>query len=574
MKNKLFKFFLGSSCLATVAPFAASCGIQIDHTYDEIVKELETSLYQEFEELDKRPRHSHELHDAFVYLTQHITDLGYEPKFDDYGKVKCRAPDDKEFGNIWFDVPATKGMENKEKVILQGHYDLVWAFKGQEHKDDPITLVKEKDANGKTIVHSKDYLTSIGADDGAGIALVLALLQNKNFKHGPLRVLFTADEETACTGGGYIYEEDAGKPDSEKIIDSDYLINVDGETEGEIAIGSAGVLQCDFGADFSSETGEAIVKDDGMHKYTLTVDGLIGGHSGIDINKNGGNAIKIANQIISKFCTKYNDEHFYIISYKTPNLAKDSFNAIPKKCVVEFVTTPTREIDIGGTKTLSLNEIVTEYEKVLRLEYPVETEMTITLQEDKTDSTYKTYNDEFSRSIVRLINDIPFGVEVWKDKVGGMPYASSNIAPIDIDADNGVNPPSFDIKTYSRVNKEDNWLFLYYLKLRTAADDSIGDQAFKLNTWMPSYDAKESQKGFVNAISKTMKSFGVEPLCDEGHGGLETSWFSLDNPSIKMAPIGPNIQNCHQVTETWEFDTSLNLAKVVLKTLASMPNKQ
>ena len=239
------------------------------------IKDLEPkSVWTAFYELSQVPRPSKHEEKAQQFLL-------------DWGKEHGVSVRKDETGNIIFTKPATPGYENRRGVILQAHVDMVpqkTADTVHDFLKDPI----QTQIDGEWVTAKG---TTLGADDGIGVSLALAALEDKTLKHGPIEVLITYDEETGMTGAENL------KPGE---FEGDILLNLDSEAEGELYIGCAGGL--DGMADFPYKTVKA---GDGYVSYKLTVKGLEGGHSGQDIVLYRANANKIAVRILLPLLEKY-----------------------------------------------------------------------------------------------------------------------------------------------------------------------------------------------------------------------------------------------------------------------------
>ncbi|MCF0212548.1 MAG: M20/M25/M40 family metallo-hydrolase, partial [Bacteroidales bacterium] len=227
------------------------------------IKDLEPKdLWNNFYSLTQCPRPSK--HEEVV--RQFLVDWAKKKNID------CRVD---AVGNVIMSKPATKGMENRKGVILQAHMDMVpQARAGKEHNflTDPIETKIVGDW-----VYACD--TTLGADDGMGVAAAMAVLESKTIKHGPLEVLITTDEETGMTGAFGLKKGE---------LKGDYLLNLDSETEGELYVGCAGGIDATITLPYATET-----LPKGYVAMKLTIGGLLGGHSGMEINSGRVNANKL-----------------------------------------------------------------------------------------------------------------------------------------------------------------------------------------------------------------------------------------------------------------------------------------
>ena len=214
-----------------------------------------------------------------------------------------------DLGNIWADIPASNGFENMPRIALQAHIDMVYAV-GQN--PDKTGKILTKIENGCLTTGGT---SSLGADCGAGVAVIFWLL--KNIKHCPLRVILTVQEEIGLVG--------ASKISNESVENINYLINLDGFSANRLIIGAAGGMREHF-----SRPMQLVNSPDGK-SYEITISGLSGGHSGFDIDKNRGNAVLILGEILRKLQTK---TPFAVAHFE----GGETFNAIPYTASAKIIT--------------------------------------------------------------------------------------------------------------------------------------------------------------------------------------------------------------------------------------------
>ena len=240
----------------------------------DILKLKPELVWKNFYALTQIPRPSKKEEQVRAYLKKFGEDLGLETIVDEIGNVIIRKP-------------ATEGMENRMDVIIQRHINIVPqknADTDHDFEKDPIDAY----VDGEWVTAKG---TTLGADNGMGVAAGMAVLESKDIEHGPVEVLITMDEETGMTGAENL------KPG---VLKGDVLMNLDSEDEGELYIGCAG------GVDTNGElTCKAEKVPAGMAAYKLTVKGLKGGHSELDIHLGRGNANKIMNVLLTKAAEKY-----------------------------------------------------------------------------------------------------------------------------------------------------------------------------------------------------------------------------------------------------------------------------
>ena len=340
-------------------------------------------VFYYFEELSKIPRESANEQAVSNFLVDTAKKLGLEVYQD-------------KINNIIIKKPATKGYENSDGVILQGHMDMV--------------CEKELDSNhnfktdGLDLIIDGNYLradkTTLGADNGIAVAMGLAILEDKNIEHPEIELLVTVEEETTMRGAMEL---------EENILTGKMLINIDSEEEGWVTVGSAG------GKEVSITFNEEKEKFDNTDSdfYRLEVKNLFGGHSGAEIHKNRLNANKVMSEVISEI-----KKDFDIKLCDIKGGSKD--NAIPRECY----------FDVAIDKSLSQNFIVKSKEifKNFKNKY-IEQDPNITFELSDLENNYnKIYPSKLFENLLGLLNDLPTGVNTWLKEYPEIVESSNNLA--------------------------------------------------------------------------------------------------------------------------------------------------
>jgi len=330
--------------------------------------------------LTQVPRPSHEEELISAYLANFGRDLALETTVDEVGNVLIRKP-------------ATPGMENRKGLILQAHMDMVAqkdADKVFDFQADPIQAYMEDGwikANG----------TTLGADDGIGAAIIMALLEDKELVHGPLEGLFTVNEEDGFTGIHGL---------KSNLLKGDIYINVDSETEGEFTIGSAGGLYIDANENYSEEETPAQ-----MVGYKIVIKGLKGGHSGTDINLGRGNAAKILSRLL------WTSQRLFGLRIASFN-GGDRYNAIP--IVAEAV------VAVPESESVSFAKYVQEFEATVQKELSI-TEPSLVIMAEKADLPAKLMVAKSAVNLISVVYSCPNGVLRMSDAVPGLVETSSSM---------------------------------------------------------------------------------------------------------------------------------------------------
>ena len=470
-------------CLAALLPFVAS-GAASDR------------VIEIFTDLSRVPRYSGNETRIGDWLMAWAETRGFNPTRDGAG---C--------GNVIFDVPATEGMENKSLLVLQVHQDMVRATKdGVEHdwERDPV-IVDKTDG----WLHSKNHETSLGADDGIGLATVLAIAEG-GMAHGPLRVIVTVEEETTQVGVKGL--------DPKWTKDATGLINVDWETEGEVAISSACMETCTFTRSVATQdvTGKVLRE--------IAVTGLRGGHSGIDIDKNRENAI-IA---LAKTLTAIGKETEYGLVSLTGGSAK---NAIP--------TFATAVIALPGDKTEIADRAVTAFESALH----EAGEMSASVVATDLGGASTAIAAADATQILTLVTSLTNGVISMSAVLPELVQSSSNLGVVDVSTAGARVVTGFRSSfepECAEVLAENGTL--------SRANGFSWTHERSSETWTANPDshlAALAGEVYRGAFEKRLSVVAT-------HAGLECGAFAAMNPALDMISVGPTVQNPHTINERCE----------------------
>ncbi|MBO4382142.1 MAG: beta-Ala-His dipeptidase, partial [Bacteroidales bacterium] len=304
-------------------------------------------------------------------------------------------------GNLLFTVPATKGMEKLTPVILQGHCDMV------PQADDPkFDFLKSpiEPIIDKGWVRANH--TTLGADNGIGVCAALACVTTKGVEHGPLEILATIDEETGMTGAFGL---------KKGFVKGKILINLDSETEGELYVGCAGGLDANFQRKYTTMP----VPED-MKGFQVTVTGLHGGHSGMDINLGRANANKLLVRCLTRAVKEYG---LCVASVNGGSLR----NAIPREA--------TAIIAVPAKKATAFKNFIKKYDATVKAEFSA-TEENLAVNVKAVDTPKKVIRTKAQNQFLNMIFAIPNGVVRMSDSMENLVETSNNLA--NIKAENGV----------------------------------------------------------------------------------------------------------------------------------------
>ena len=431
-------------------------------------------------------------------------------------------------GNVIIKKPATPGFENCKTVIIQAHLDMV----PQKNNDtvhnfetDPISAYVE---DGWV----KAEGTTLGADNGIGVAAMLAVLESKELQHCALEALFTADEETGMTGAFGL---------KKGILDGDILLNLDTEEEGQLYIGCAGGI--DTNVEFSYHEDSVPVNDDA---FKITVEGLKGGHSGCDINQGKGNANKIMNRILCEATKKLN---LRVSSINGGGLR----NAIPRESTA-IVTVPNNKEFVS---------LVAKLEEEIKNEL-IATEPTLSIKTKAVEKPSAIMTKDGQNQLINTVYAAPNGVIRMADGVPGLVETSTNMAQVIVK--NGKVQILFLTRSSVDTAKYD------VCNTIQALFELIGAEIEHTGTypgWKPNVNSE------ILTVSKEIykKMFGNEPEIKAIHAGLECGLFKSVYPDMDMISIGPDIINPHSPDEMTKVDSVAKFWDYFLEILKNIPKK-
>ena len=434
-------------------------------------------------------------------------------------------------GNIVFRKPATPGMEGRKGIILQAHMDMVpqkTPESAHNFETDPIQPWIDGEwvkANG----------TTLGADNGLGVAAIMAILEAKDLQHGPINALITADEETGMFGANDL-------PEGE--LQGDILLNLDSEHWGKFVIGSAGGI--DVTATLDYQEAETDAADAAVR---VTVKGLRGGHSGLEIHEGRGNANKLMVRIVREAIEELDAR---LACWHGGNMR----NAIPFKAEV-VLTLPKENVD-------ALKELCADWQEDFRDEYkPIETlgievttedvetpstEVPVEIQDNLVDAIYACHD-----GVIRMIPSYPDVVET-----------SSNLAIIDIEGGKAT------LKILARSSRED--MKDYVVKTLESCFNMAGmkvETAGSYGGWDPNPDSE-----ILHLLLREYKElFGQDGIIQVDHAGLECSVILGKYPHLDVVSLGPTMKSPHTTTERALIATVEPFWQLLKKTLQDVPAK-
>ncbi|QUB91273.1 aminoacyl-histidine dipeptidase [Prevotella denticola] len=473
-------------------------------------------VWRNFDDLTQVPRPSGHPEKVQKFLLDFAARVGVEAYVDAGGNVVMRKP-------------ATPGYENRKTVLLQAHMDMVpqkAPDSNHNFETDPITT---------HIVDGWVYAnnTTLGADDGVGVAAIMAVMEDKSLKHGAVEALITRDEETGMFG---VNEMPGGE------LHSDILMNLDSETWGKFVIGSAG------GVDITSTLEYKEVVNDQEAAVRVTLKGLRGGHSGLEINEGRANANKEMVRLVRKAVTELDAR---LARWEGGNMR----NAIPFKAEVVLA--------LPQANVAALKEMVARQKALLEDEFKgiepnveffvEETEkpgslLPVEIQDNLIDAIYACHN-----GVLRMIPSYPNVVET-----------SSNLAIIAID------PAKAAIKILARSSREDMRDYI------SAQLESCFNMAGMKTVFSGQYGGWDPnpESEILNLLKIVYKEQnGEEGIVQVDHAGLECSVILGKYPGMDVVSLGPTLRSPHTAKERLEIATVEPFWKLLVQTLEEIPAK-
>ncbi|KKO45387.1 aminoacyl-histidine dipeptidase [Arsukibacterium ikkense] len=433
-------------------------------------------------------------------------------------------------GNLIIKKPATAGMENRKAVVIQAHLDMVPqknADKVHDFTKDPIDAYIDGDwvtANG----------TTLGADNGIGMASALAILGSSEIKHGPLEVLLTIDEEAGMTGAFGLQPG---------ILQAEILINTDSEQEGEIYMGCAGGVDAEFSVPLNWQTVPA-----NSAAVTLSLSGLKGGHSGVNIHLGRGNA----NKLLARFLVTEARE----LQLQLSDLSGGSLrNAIPREATVTLCL-PAAKLDL-------LQQKLQRFEQLVQQELAV-VEPAIKLSMSDAAMPTQVMADASQQALLNLLHACPNGVMRMSDDVPGVTETSLNMGVISTEGDK-VQVLCL-IRSLIDSGREHVETMLASLAELAGAEVSFSGA---YPGWKPEPDSP-----VMKIVNDTYQDiYQKQPVIMVIHAGLECGLFKKPYPEMDMVSIGPTIRYPHGPDEMVNIETVGQYWQLLLAVLERIPVK-
>jgi len=473
------------------------------------------AVWRWFAELNAIPRPSGKEQRAADFVQQVGERLGLENRVDKAGNVIIRKP-------------ATVGMQDRVGVVLQGHLDMVH----QKNADTDFDFATE----GIRMRVEGDWIsaegTTLGADNGIGVAAILAILAADDIPHPPIEALFTVNEESGMSGAMGL----AGD-----VLSGSILLNLDTEDDDEFTIGCAGAINVVARGSYAEE-----LPHGDFESFELSVKGLTGGHSGMDIHRGRGNA----NKLLSRLLFLGSEQ----LGLRVSTIDSGGLrNAIPREGRAVVTVDPSRAAD--------LRDFIATQADILQSEYAV-TDPGLEVLLKPVEAPASLLPEGFQRSLLNAVYACPNGIFRMSPEIEGLVLTSNNLAAL------RVAKGQFNISCLVRSAMDSEKLDL--VRAISCALEPLGAQVETSGSypgWTPQPDAP---------IVTTMRElyvelFEQEPKVLACHAGLECGIIGASYPQMQMISFGPNIRGAHSPDEKVQVSSVQKFWKLLLAALARMP---
>ncbi|MFD0963930.1 aminoacyl-histidine dipeptidase [Pseudofulvibacter geojedonensis] len=475
------------------------------------------ALWNKFADLNEVPRPSKKEERVIAFMKKFGEDLGLETIED-------------EVGNVIIKKPASIGMEDRKTIVMQSHLDMV-------HQKNADTVF-DFDTQGIQMYVDGDWVrakgTTLGADNGLGVATIMAILESNEIQHPAIEALFTIDEETGMTGamglkGG--------------LLSGEILLNLDTEEDDEIGVGCAG------GIDITATTNynENIVSGN-VSAYTISVKGLNGGHSGMDIIKGLGNANIFMTRLLYKGYEKY--------GLRVSEIDGGSLrNAIPRESFATVIIENTHKEAFLSEMDLAIAEITAEY-KTLEADLDVEIK--------ETSLPEKIIDLGVQENLLKALYSAHNGVYRMSPDIEGLVETSNNIARV------VVKEGQAKVLCLTRSSVESG---KYDLANKLTATFELAGLDVELSGSYPGWTPKMDAEILKVMTDLYVKLNGEQPHVAACHAGLECGILGTHYPDMEMISFGPNIKGAHSPDERAQISSAQKYWNFVLEILKEIPKK-
>ncbi len=442
-------------------------------------------------------------------------------------KNRLKVKEDK-IGNILITKEADPGYENRKCIVLQSHMDMVGEKDAETvHnwlKDPIVPIIEDGWVTAK--------ITTLGADDGIGMAAQMAAMTDPGIKSGKIESLFTVDEESGMTGAINL---------EPGFFDSKILLNLDSEDEGELFIGCAGGIDTVSTFNYTSEKAAG---DESSYKISVT--GLHGGHSGDEIHNGYANSVKVITKVINELDRRFN---INLSNIDAGNLR----NAIPREAFAIVYT----KVSIS-----ELNAGINNLEKELREEF-ISTEPNLSISIESFDGSGTVIERSVQKNLLKALDLCPHGVIAWSASMKDLVETSTNLASVKMD--NKI----IKVVTSQRSSNERSKHDLASRISRIFSDvNAVVSHSDGYPGWDPDTDSE-----ILKITAESYRSmFKTEPLIRAIHAGLECGLILEKYPDLDMISFGPTIKGAHTPEEKIDINTTQKFWNLLLSVIQNIPD--
>lgn len=482
------------------------------------VRNLEPKeMWNHFADLNAVPRPSKKEERVIQFMIDFGKSLGLETKTD-------------AIQNVIIKKPASPGMEDRKTVILQSHLDMV-------HQKNADTVF-DFDTQGIEMIVEGDWVrangTTLGADNGIGVATIMAVLASDTIQHPAIEAMFTIDEETGMTGAMQLDGSN---------FKGEILLNLDTEDDDELSIGCAGGIDTNTKYTYTEEAVNA-----GSVHLTISIRGLLGGHSGMDIDKGRGNANKLMNRILYHLLSLH---EFQLVSIDGGSLR----NAIPRES--------TAVLTVAKDDLKVVKAAIAEISETLKYEYKtIEKALAISVEEKGAGD--KAVAHEEMIKIVNVLYAVPNGVFRMSPDIDGLVETSSSLARVI------VNDGSFVTQSLQRSSVESTKADV--ANAIRAAFETAGIAVVQTGDY-PGWQPNPNSEILTLMHQLYVKRFNEEPQIKACHAGLECGILGKHLPGVDMISFGPNIRAAHSPDEKVQISSVQKFWGFFLEVLQQTPLK-
>lgn len=474
-------------------------------------------VWKYFEEITQIPHPSKKEEKIRAYMIDWAKQNGFECKSDT-------------LGNIVIKKPATPGMENRKTICIQGHIDMVCEKNSDVEFDfdnDPLQIY----VDGEWV---KAKGTTLGADNGIGIAMGMAIMTDNNIQHPAVELLCTLDEETGLTGAIQLGTD---------LLDAEILINLDSEEDGAFTIGCAGGLNTSGSYKYEADAfpADAVA-------YQISLKGLRGGHSGIEIHDGRANAAKLLTRIVWNLMRKQG------VNLSTFN-SGNKHNAIPREAFA-VVAVPNASIK-------EFEETIAKCNETMQKEFATK-EPNLLMTAEKVAAPARIMKNEFGKRLMSSFYAMPHGVIRMSPDIKGLVQTSTNFAIVE------TREEEVYVLTSQRSSVETE---KKYVEGMVVSALELGGAVVKSGDGYPAWEPNVNSPILQTAKETFFKMYGKEPKIEAIHAGLECGLIGEKYPGMDMLSFGPDLRDVHSPDEKISIPSTERCWNFLVEIIKNIPAK-